>query len=64
MALLYDMPRSATVRAITPVQIYSLSKRDFDRLLAPVPALREQLERMVVARSVPLRQSREEPAPA
>ncbi len=64
MALLYDMPRSATIRAITPVRLYSLSKQDFDSLLAPIPALHEQLERMAVARAVSQPHSREEPAPA
>lgn len=64
MALLYDMPRSATIRAITPLQLYSLSKQDFDLLLAPVPALHEQLERMVVARAAAQHHHREEPAPA
>lgn len=64
MALLYDMPRSATIRAVTPVQLYSLSKQDFDLLLAPVPALHEELERKVVERAVSLRHHREEPAPA
>lgn len=64
MALLYDMPRSATIRAITPVRLYSLSKQDFDLLLAPIPALQEQLERMVVAREASRPHSREEPAPA
>lgn len=64
MALLYDMPRSATIRAITPVRLYSLSKQDFDALLAPIPALHEQLERMAVARAVSQPRSHEEPAPA
>jgi ATP-binding cassette subfamily B protein len=64
MALLYDMPRSATIRAITPVRLYSLSKQDFNQLLAPIPALHEQLERMAVARAVSQPHSREEPAPA
>jgi ABC-type multidrug transport system fused ATPase/permease subunit len=44
MALLYDIPRTATIRARTPVQLYSLNKEDFNELLLSVPALREQME--------------------
>ena len=51
MALLYDVPRSATVRARTPVQLYSLNKADFQELLLRVPRLREGLEQIVAARS-------------
>ena len=51
MALLYEMPRSATIRARTALQLYSLSKDDFDTLLAAVPGLREQLERIIGERA-------------
>ena len=51
MALLYDMPRTATVRARTPVQLYSLSKEDFNALLATVPGLRDQLEQRMIKRA-------------
>lgn len=51
IALLYDMPRTATIRARTPVQLYSLSKDDFNDLLAAVPGLRDRLEQMMVERA-------------
>jgi len=51
MALLYDMPRTATVRARTPVQLYSLSKEGFNTLLATVPGLRDRLEQMMIKRA-------------
>jgi len=47
---LYDVPRTATIRALTPVQLYSLSKEDFNILLGAVPGLREQLERSISQR--------------
>ena len=51
MALLYDMRRTATVRARTPVQLYSLSKEDFNTLLASVPGTHDQLEQTVIKRA-------------
>ena len=51
IALMWDIPRSATARARTPVQLYSLHKDDFNTLLATVPGLRDQLEQMVIKRS-------------
>ena len=50
MALLYDLPRTATIRARTPVQLYSLDKGDFATLLRAVPRLRDQLERAMTER--------------
>lgn len=50
MALLYDMPRTATVRARTPVQLYSLNKADFQELLTRDPRLHEVLERTIAER--------------
>jgi ATP-binding cassette, subfamily B, bacterial len=47
MALLYDIPRTATIRARTPVQLYSLNKDDFNQLLVSVPGLREEMERII-----------------
>ncbi|KAG0674787.1 hypothetical protein C6P42_002061 [Pichia californica] len=35
LALLYDSPRQATVRAITPLKVVSLNKSGFQRLLGP-----------------------------
>jgi ATP-binding cassette subfamily B protein len=43
-ALLRDSPRNATVRARTPVEVYSLTKADFGRLMAAVPPLRSKVE--------------------
>jgi ATP-binding cassette subfamily B protein len=51
MALMWDIPRSATVRARTPVQLFSLHKKDFDTLVATVPGLRERLQQRVIQRS-------------
>ncbi len=51
MALMWDMPRSATVRARTPVQLYSLHKANFANLVATVPGLRERLEQRIIQRS-------------
>ncbi len=51
IALLYDVPRTATIRALTPVQLYSLNREDFDSLLASVPGLREMLEQVMVRRA-------------
>ena len=51
MALLYDIPRSATIRARTSVLLYSLSKDDFNELLAAVPGLRDQLEQIMTERA-------------
>jgi len=39
------------VRARTPVQLYSLSKEDFNALLATVPGLRDQLEQRMIKRA-------------
>jgi ABC-type multidrug transport system fused ATPase/permease subunit len=49
-ALLYDAPRTATIRALTPVQLYSLSKEDFHTLIAAVPGLREMLQEIKTQR--------------
>jgi CRP-like cAMP-binding protein len=51
MALLYDIPRTATIRAREPVQLYSLNKEDFNELLLSEPALREQIERIMKQRA-------------
>jgi ATP-binding cassette subfamily B protein len=51
IALLYDTPRTATIRARTPVQLYSLQKEDFDTLLSRVPELRRLLEQSIGERA-------------
>jgi ATP-binding cassette subfamily B protein len=51
IALLYDAPRSATIRARTPVVLYSLNKDDFNDLLVSVPGLRERLETIISERA-------------
>ncbi len=51
MALMWDMPRTATVRARSAVELYSLNKEDFNTLLSTVPGLRDRLEQMVIKRS-------------
>ncbi len=51
IALMWDIPRTVTVRARTPVQLYSLNKEDFNTLLSTVPGLRDRLEQMVIKRS-------------
>lgn len=50
MALLQDIPRTATVRASTPVQLFSLTKADFNGLLRASPRLRGMVERTVAER--------------
>ena len=50
MALLRDAPRAATVRARTPVEVYSLSKQDFNGLLKSMPRLRDLMEQVVAQR--------------
>jgi ATP-binding cassette subfamily B protein len=51
IALLFDVPRMATIRALTPIQLYSLSKEDFGVLLQAVPGLREVLEQTMAQRA-------------
>jgi len=43
MALLNDKPRSATVRALTPVDLIALDKEDFRRVVSDTPGLALQL---------------------
>jgi ATP-binding cassette, subfamily B, bacterial len=47
MALLSDRPRTATVRARTPVQVYSLGRREFVDLLHAQPRLAEEVNHVV-----------------
>ena len=52
IALLYNVPRIATIRALSPCQLYSLSKGDFDILLGAVPGLRDQLTETMAQRTL------------
>jgi len=63
MALLYDIPRTATIRARAPVQLYSLNKEDFNELLLSVPALREQMERIMNQRAQKIAEREAKSAP-
>jgi ATP-binding cassette subfamily B protein len=51
MALLYDVPRTATVRATTPLQLLVLAREELDSLIALVPELRGTLEESAMARA-------------
>jgi CRP-like cAMP-binding protein len=50
LALLYDVPRTATARARTPLQLYSLNKPDFQELLIQVPRIHDILEDTIAYR--------------
>jgi ATP-binding cassette subfamily B protein len=49
-ALLTEGPRTATVRAATPIEVYSLSREDFQRLLEQEPSLQAIRDRFVADR--------------
>ena len=55
LALLRDTPRNATCRATLPMEVLSLSRQDFDRLVKARFALREKVDRSI-ARADLLRQ--------
>ena len=46
MALLYDRPRSATIRAMGEVELYTLGKDDFHAALESSPSFNEQVRRV------------------
>jgi ATP-binding cassette subfamily B protein len=50
MALLHDAPRAASVRARSPVQVYTLSKVDFTGLVHTTPQLRQMVEKVMAQR--------------
>ncbi|MGH2410214.1 MAG: cyclic nucleotide-binding domain-containing protein, partial [Chloroflexota bacterium] len=56
MALLRDEPRNATVRTVTPVQLLSLARFDFQELLEDAPAVRRTLEETIASRRAMLRE--------
>jgi cAMP-binding proteins - catabolite gene activator and regulatory subunit of cAMP-dependent protein kinases len=49
-ALLTEQPRTATVRAAIPVEVYSLSREDFRALLEQEPSLQEIRDRFIAER--------------
>jgi len=51
IALLRDLPRTASVRTLAPSLLLSLSRRAFLETLADAPELREELERAVAERT-------------
>lgn len=50
IALLYDVPRTASVRCLEPVEAYSLSRADFESLLRRSEELQEEMTRTSQAR--------------
>ncbi len=64
IALLRDEPRNATVRTLTPVQLLSLARADFQALLEDAPAVRQTLEETVAGRRAMLRELSHVPAGA
>jgi len=52
IALLYDTPRTATVRARSALTLYSLDREGFLALLEAVPGLRQTIEQAVAERHV------------
>jgi ATP-binding cassette subfamily B protein len=51
VALLFDAPRTASVRAVQPSSFLSLAKRDFEELLEAHPEIRDAVERVSAARA-------------
>jgi len=51
IALLHDVPRTATIQARTPVEVYVLDKDGFAALLAAEPDLGPTLERIIAERN-------------
>jgi ABC-type multidrug transport system fused ATPase/permease subunit len=49
-ALLTEGPRTATVRAVTPIEVFSLSREDFRRLLEQEPSLHAIRDRFLADR--------------
>jgi len=50
MGLIRDIPRTATVQALTPCVFLTLSRKDFNRVLEGSPELRQTISELVVQR--------------
>jgi len=50
LGLIYEIPRTASVRAATDVNLYILNKEDFDTLRSSVPAIQEEVTRLAMER--------------
>ncbi|MDD4802181.1 MAG: cyclic nucleotide-binding domain-containing protein, partial [Syntrophomonas sp.] len=50
IALLREVLRTATVRALTPCLLLSLKRRQLERVLSKTPGLRQQLEQKMDTR--------------
>ncbi|MHB8575011.1 MAG: ABC transporter transmembrane domain-containing protein [Dehalococcoidia bacterium] len=50
IALMYDVPRTATVRVRTPASVYALDRDSFLALLEAVPGLRQTVEQTISQR--------------
>ena len=50
MALLRKAPRSATVRAVTPVQVFKMSPSNFMALYTSLPGLRDHFQNVMQSR--------------
>jgi len=65
IALLREVPRTATVRARTAVETYSLSRESFQSMLAVSPLIREEVNQTLARREAALNglpQRRDRPA--
>jgi ATP-binding cassette subfamily B protein len=51
VALLFDAPRTASVRALQPSSFLSLAKRDFEELLLAHPDIKQTIERVSALRA-------------
>ena len=50
MALLRNAPRNATIRTVTPVEVYRMSPNNFAALYTSLPALREHFQKVMESR--------------